>query len=1371
MRHFLPAVAVMAVMGVEAQHVAPIMGWSSWNTYHVDISEQLIRRQADAMVRTGLMDAGYRYVNVDDGYFGGRDAGGRLMVHPERFPNGMKPVADYIHNLGLKAGLYSEAGNVTCGSIYDNDSLGIGSGMYGHEKEDAELFFHEWGYDFIKIDFCGGRRQNLDEKEQYGRICRAVSDAADGREVSVNICRWAFPGVWAADVARSWRISSDIRPRWSSVKHILEKNMYLSAFCHDGHYNDMDMLEVGRGLKPEEEDTHFAMWCIMSSPLLIGCDLETIPDRTLRLITNQELIALNQDPLGLQPGVVQRDGDCYVLVKDIITQRGPTRAVAFFNGSDREQHISVPLSALELGGNVKVRELVTRQNRADVTMTLEERVPAHGTRIFRLTAEKRLVPVVYEAENAMPTGYDDLDNRRLPVVFQYDENASGSMTVARLGGSRENRLVFNKVFSEKNGKHWLTVHYVPEANRRLEVTVNGVTQTVSALESQGTIAEVTLPVSLRMGMNTIELGNDNALTVDIDRICVTDNCAALPDRNGYGRLTVEGREAPMGLDELHPRFGWQIVSDRKNVMQKGYRLLVATSEQLCREGLADVWDSGCCNNGQSQWVEYGGPALEPDTRYFWRVITWTREGRSESDVQQWSTGLLSADNWQGYWIGFDSITPDVKMERHSRIAVRHLRKQFAVSKPLRRATAYVCGLGYYILDIDGRRVGDYLLAPAPTQYDKAVIYDTYDITDRLAGSQGSRQIDVQLAGGYFFSMTQNFETNVRSTYGMPKLLMNIVIEYEDGTKETIATDTTWQVAIDGPIRYANLYDGALTDYRQKPAEWMPAERVAAPCGILRGNSIGGVRSYATEYAEKLTETAPKRYILDFGTNNTGRIYLPSVKIARGDTVTVRYAETLDKEGGLYTENLRQAENTDRFIGDGNSQCLTTEFLWHGFRYAEVSGLSKSDVSRMRRQLMTDDLLSSASVDIIATDSILNRVLDNARRGILSNYKGIPMDCPQRDERMPWLGDRTMGCFGESYLTHNHTLYAKWLQDICDAQRSDGRISDVSPSYWRLYNQNITWPAALPFGMEMMRLHYGDERPMKKYSDNVRRFLECAKEKSGKDGLITYDRYGDWCVPPASLTEVHTKDAARLTDGALISSCYYYYICRMMGMDEEAQVTRDAINRTFLKDGCYANGTITANLLPLAMDIVPESDKMAVQQSFETRLKDNIDCGVIGISWLMRYLEKCGLGSKAYRIASTKEYPGWGYMVENGATTIWELWNGNTADPSMNSGNHVMMLGDLIPWVFESLAGIAPDPELPGFRHIIMRPDFSISELNGVNATYPSIYGDITSHWERKGGKVTWSVTIPANTTATIYLPNGKTRKVTSGQYMFQTSPC
>ena len=1350
----------------QAQVERPTMGWSSWNTYRVNISDSLIMRQADAMVAKGLNKVGYQYVNIDDGYFGGRDKQtGRLLIHRKRFPNGLRPVVSHIHRLGLKAGIYSDAGRNTCGSIYDADSIGVGVGLYGHDQQDCDMFFRELGFDFIKVDYCGGRPHPkgdtlaLDEQTRYKEIAEAIKQTGR-KDVRLNVCRWDYPGTWVSDVASSWRMSQDIRPKWESVKNIIRQNLCLSAYAGGGHYNDMDMLEVGRGMSLEEDHTHFAVWCMMSSPLLIGCDLTNLKPETLNLLTDKQLIAINQDPLGLQAYVAKRQGDCYVLVKDFKQLNSKERAVAFVNLSDKEQSMFLDLRDIDLVGEA-------------MAVTL----PAHATRVFIVKGKNRLQRRMYEAETAFLSSYQEIKNNQscLTAIYEEDSRCSGGVKASWLGGRADNDLRWRDVYVQKAGRYALRLGCLTDEARTLHVDVNG--KTIDSLTCFST-GEQTLFVILKKGHNEVRLWNTEGRMPDVDYMIVDDAPVC------FGKLTVEGRMQPLGLDNHQPRFGWQLVSGRHDVQQTAYHLLVSSTP----DGHGDVWDSGEILSDSSQWVAYKGAPLQPNKNYFWKVKVTTTQGESQwSSIQKWSTGLLHTDNWEGTWIGLDSLTDDVVMERHSRIAARHLRKEFSVSKPVKRATVHVCGLGYYILTLNGQRIGDYLLCPAPTQYDKATIYDTYDVTEQLSNCElldepsgmaerHDCRIEVILAGGYFFPMTQNYQTNVRSAFGMPKLLLNLIVDYEDGTSETIATDETWQVATDGPIRYANLYDGTFINYRLEPSAWMPAQIVDAPCTTLRGNLLSGVKVYATESAVNITNTGDKRFILDFGTNNTGRIFLPNVTIPDGDTIAIRYSETLKSNAReLYTDNLRQAWNTDCFIGNGKAITLTTEFLWHGFRYVEVTGLGEREAKRISRQLMTDDLLSTASIKVDGDDDgMLNKILANARRGILSNYKGMPMDCPQRDERMPWLGDRTMGCFGESYLTGNHTLYAKWMQDICDAQRPDGNISDVCPSYWRLYNGNITWPAALPFGLEMLRLQYGDERPVREHAENVKCFLAFAKKMSGKDGLITYDRYGDWCVPPATLDEVVTKDPTRMTDGALISSCYYYYICQQMGLDEEAATTREAINRKFLHDGNYANGTVTANLLPLALGIVPPEQKEAVRQNFIRRVKGpkgepHIDCGVIGISWLMRYLSREGLGNIAWQIATTKTYPGWGYMVENGATTIWELWNGNTANPSMNSGNHVMMLGDLITWCYEYLAGIAPDPEQPGFKHVLMHPDFSINHyhLNGVSATYPSVYGNISSQWSREDGKITWQITIPANTTATLRMPDGQQRTVGSGSHTFE----
>lgn len=502
----------------QAQTVAPpIMGWSSWNTYHVNISDSLIMQQADAMVNTGLKDYGYRYVNIDDGFFGYRDAQGKMHPHPQRFPKGVKIVSDYIHFLGLKAGIYSDAGSNTCGSRYDNDPNGFGSGLYGHEYQDAMLYFKEWNFDFIKIDYCGaGTDLNLEEQKRYTEIRQAI-DSTGRKNVSLNICRWTFPGTWAKNIATSWRISPDIRPRWSSVKHIIELNLPLSAYCRDGHYNDMDMLELGRGLKPNEEEVHFGMWCMMSSPLLIGCDLTKIKPSTMALLKNEELIALNQDSLALQAYPVQHEGDTYVLVKDILKKRGLTRAIALYNASDTTAHFSVPLSTLEQGGKVKLRDLVHHKNLKTVKDSIVTTLPAHSVLIVKADAQKRLEPTVYEAEWGYLPCFDNLGKDKRQVLYAYQPGASLGMTVSYLGGRRENLIRWDQVYSEQGGMYDMTITYLPAEHRGLQVTINGKTTTVEKLQTKGGLTTITIPVSLKAGYNVIEMGNPYAWAVDIDK--------------------------------------------------------------------------------------------------------------------------------------------------------------------------------------------------------------------------------------------------------------------------------------------------------------------------------------------------------------------------------------------------------------------------------------------------------------------------------------------------------------------------------------------------------------------------------------------------------------------------------------------------------------------------------------------------------------------------------------------------------------------------------------------------------------------------------------------------------------------------------------
>lgn len=533
-KYFLAGVFGAMIQTVMPQTMSPIMGWSSWNTYRVNISESLIKKQADAMKNLGLKEVGYTYINVDDGFFGFRDEQGRLHMHSERFPSGMKPVVDYIHSLGLKAGIYSDAGRNTCGSLWDSDVNGIGVGLYGYEKQDADLYFNQWGFDFIKIDYCGaGQQLELNEQKRYTEIVKAIRSVCN-RNILVNVCRWAFPGTWAKELACSWRISPDITPDWGAVKAIINKNLYLSAYAGEGHYNDMDMLEIGRGLKPEEEEVHFGMWCIMASPLLIGCDLTKIPDSSLELLKNRELIALNQDVLGLQAYVVQHENAGYVLVKDIEKKRGNVRAVALYNPSDTICAFSVPCSVLELDGTIKVRDLVKQKSEGEIKDSLVYCVPAHSVKIFRMEAEQRLEPVRYEAEWAYLPCYDDLGKRARGVVYKAYKGASGGILVSNLGGEKENYAEWDEVYSRQGGRYEMCIAYVPAQpghkreikDRRLEVEINGKKQLVKELETEPEkgVCKVTVPVNLKAGYNRVRIGSDYTWTPDIDCFTLTRVC-------------------------------------------------------------------------------------------------------------------------------------------------------------------------------------------------------------------------------------------------------------------------------------------------------------------------------------------------------------------------------------------------------------------------------------------------------------------------------------------------------------------------------------------------------------------------------------------------------------------------------------------------------------------------------------------------------------------------------------------------------------------------------------------------------------------------------------------------------------------------------
>ncbi len=498
----------------------PMMGWSSWNANFLNINEALLKETADHMIALGLKEVGYQWVNTDDGFLGGRDSSGHLIVN-SKFPRGMKVVADYIHSKGLKAGIYSEAGDNTCGSYWPGDPQGIGVGLYGYEKQDLNLFFKDWGYEFIKIDYCGAVRAGLDEKETYTKIGRIIEEIEQdlGRDIKYNICRWSFPGTWAASVADSWRMRGDISDNFESIKGIIEDNIYLAPYASPGKYNDMDMLQVGRGLNIDEEKTHFGMWSIMNSPLIIGCNLKGVRQSTLDIVKNKEVIAVNQDALGLQAELVARTGNCMVFAKPIEVAHGNIRAVALFNTGDSEQLIRVSFKDLQLNENAIVRDLWNQKNVGSFNGYYETKVPAHGTAMLRIEGKSSFDKTLYEGEYAYMNTYTAIKKEGARFV-KAGELASGGYKMGWLGNSPENWAEFRDVYSSAGGKYTLNIFYYCGEDRNLSVLVNGKEYQLKKLNSGGfnQRAETSLEIELKKGSNVICLANPTDWAPDIDKI-------------------------------------------------------------------------------------------------------------------------------------------------------------------------------------------------------------------------------------------------------------------------------------------------------------------------------------------------------------------------------------------------------------------------------------------------------------------------------------------------------------------------------------------------------------------------------------------------------------------------------------------------------------------------------------------------------------------------------------------------------------------------------------------------------------------------------------------------------------------------------------
>jgi alpha-L-rhamnosidase len=774
---------------------------------------------------------------------------------------------------------------------------------------------------------------------------------------------------------------------------------------------------------------------------------------------------------------------------------------------------------------------------------------------------------------------------------------------------------------------------------------------------------------------------------------------------------------------------------------------------------------------------FSGQPLTVQTGSAWQV--------SAAPPADWEKPASTAGNWSAaFELGPYGMAPwgFAGWIGEHRLAARYLRREFMVDKKVRRAVVYYSGLGLSDLYLNGAKVDDHVLSPGLTDYDKHVLYVTEDVTGRLA--PGHNAIGLVLGNGRYHAPRLDSHTR---DFGYPRALVQLNIEYQDGTRSSVVSDGSWKLTTAGPIRANNEYDGEEYDARQElagwdraafdDAQWEPAQVVAAPSGAMASEMAEPLRVVETLHPISVKQLHPGVWIFDMGQNMVGWCRL-RVAGPAGAEVRLRHAETLQPDGSLYVDNLRTARATDVYTLKGTgTETWEPAFTYHGFRYVEITGFPGTPTAAsLEGRVVHDDM--QAIADFQSSSELLNQIHRNVLWGIGGNYRSIPTDCPQRDERQGWLGDRSQVSRSESYMYDVAAFYTKWERDLMDSQRPTGSVPDVAPNYWELYHDDVTWPSTLLFVPGMLYDQYGDKRVLEAAYPAMRRWLAY---ESGfvEDGIISKDQYADWCVPPEDPKLIHSVDPARVTSGTLIATAFYYHLLRQVasyarildrssdaaGLETEAAAVNEAFQKRFYKPAgaVYDNATQTSSILPLYFHMAPADARAGLLASLSRNIEEvthgHVGTGLIGAQFLMRTLSDNGRSDLAYEIATQKTYPGWGYMVSQGATTIWELWNGDTADPAMNSGNHVMQIGDLAVWMYEYLAGIRSDPAQPGFRHILIRP-YPVGDLSFVEASHRSSYGKIAVSWKRDAGSFSLDVTVPPNTTASVWLPSKDAGAVT-----------
>lgn len=820
---------------------------------------------------------------------------------------------------------------------------------------------------------------------------------------------------------------------------------------------------------------------------------------------------------------------------------------------------------------------------------------------------------------------------------------------------------------------------------------------------------------------------------------------------------------PLGVDNPLPRLSWMLNDVRNGARQTAYQLVIGGDSLKVTDGKGEIWDSGKKSSEQIL-VTYSGQALRPFTKYYWKVNVWDKEGiKSSSDVNSFETGMMGMDNWQGAWIG------DNKNIHYK--PAPYFRKAFEAKKKVKSARAYIAVAGLYELYINGEKIGNHRLDPLYTRFDRRNFYVTYDVTGQV--QEGKNAVGVLLGNGWYnHQSTAVWDFDRAPWRNRPAFCMDLRITYEDGTNEVIRSERDWKTS-SGALVFNSIYTAEHYDARLEQkgwstvdfddSKWNGVSYRAVPSHNVVSQQVQPIRAVETIPVKTWKKLNDTTYVFDFARNIAG---VTRIKVSgeEGTVVKLKHGERLYDNGRVNMSNIdvyhRPVDQSDPFqtdililSGKGEDEFMA-RFNYKGFRYVEVT--SSQPIALDEKSLTACFVHSDVPQkgEINTSNTLVNRLWWATNNAYLSNLMGYPTDCPQR-EKNGWTGDGHFAIETALYNYDGITVYEKWLADHRDEQQPNGVLPDIIPTGgWGYGTDNgLDWTSTIAIIPWNIYLFYGDSKLLSDCYENIKRYVDYV-DRTSPTGLTSWGR-GDWVPVKSQSNKELTSSVYFYVDTQILANA-----AKMFNKQEDyihystlADKIKTAINAKFLnrETGIYASGVQTEQSVPLQWGIVPEDLKGKVVKNLAKQVEAagfHLDVGVLGAKAILNALSENGEAEAAYKVASQDTYPSWGCWIANGATTLLENWDLNATRDI--SDNH-MMFGEIGAWFYKGLGGIFPDPAQPGFKHIILRPNFP-SGLNQFEAKFKSPYGEIGSKWERKKNRIVYHVVIPANSSATFYAP-------------------